>query len=144
MDQLSYKRGVISRKTHHCSGCLKKWTKGTSWDVQVNVDGGDIWTWRECPICQEIKQLPHFEYEEMYEGDFREYDEYNKIEKKYKGDPKMDEMIEVSKLEFENMKKRIEHLEERDAWLDCLEIAGVDNWEGYSYACDIRDGVKYE
>jgi len=30
-------------------------------------------------------------------------------------------------------------LEERSNWLSCLEAAGVDNWEGYDIAQDIRD-----
>ena len=62
MNQLRYKENVISRKEHLCSGCLKKWPKGTSFDIQVNADNGDIWTWRECPICQELIKLPDFDY----------------------------------------------------------------------------------
>jgi len=31
-----------------------------------------------------------------------------------------------------------EELIERDAFLCDLEGAGVDNWDGYSYACDAR------
>ena len=27
--------------------------------------------------------------------------------------------------------------EKRLLWLDCLEEAGVDNWEGMDYACDL-------
>ncbi len=27
----------------------------------------------------------------------------------------------------------------RDEWLTYLEQAGVDNWEGYSYAQELRD-----
>ncbi len=30
-------------------------------------------------------------------------------------------------------------LKERSDWLSCLETAGVDNWEGYDYACDIKN-----
>ena len=30
-------------------------------------------------------------------------------------------------------------LKERDNWLKCLEAAGVDNWEGYDIAQDMRD-----
>jgi len=30
-------------------------------------------------------------------------------------------------------------LNERDFWLNCLENAGVDNWEGFDFACDLRD-----
>lgn len=28
-------------------------------------------------------------------------------------------------------------LEEKANWLECLEAAGVDNWEGYDFARDI-------
>lgn len=31
-------------------------------------------------------------------------------------------------------KKEYEELVERDGWLMCLEVAGVDNWEGYDVA----------
>lgn len=39
----------------------------------------------------------------------------------------MDE-VTISKEEYEDL------LEDRD-WLRALRDAGVDNWEGYSYAC---------
>ena len=35
---------------------------------------------------------------------------------------------------FENMKKEIRRLQERDRVLSALEGAGVDNWEGYDDA----------
>lgn len=38
----------------------------------------------------------------------------------------------IEKLEAENKKLR-----ERDRWLDALEAAGVDNWEGYDKALEI-------
>ena len=28
-------------------------------------------------------------------------------------------------------------LKDREQWLRCLEGAGVDNWEGYDYACEL-------
>lgn len=31
-------------------------------------------------------------------------------------------------------------LKESALWLTCLENAGVDNWEGWDYACDLLDG----
>jgi small-conductance mechanosensitive channel len=31
-----------------------------------------------------------------------------------------------------------EQLKERDNWLTCLENAGVDNWEGWDYAVDLK------
>lgn len=30
-------------------------------------------------------------------------------------------------------------MRDKDVWLSCLEAAGVDNWEGYSYAIDLYD-----
>lgn len=46
-------------------------------------------------------------------------------------DKKEIEMVSVGKILFN-------HLTERDEWLSYLEGAGVDNWEGYDYACDQR------
>lgn len=42
----------------------------------------------------------------------------------------MEEQITISKKEYEK-------LLERSNWLDCLEVAGVDNWEGISYALEL-------
>ena len=38
-----------------------------------------------------------------------------------------EEMITISKHLYK-------HLLDRDEWLDCLEAAGVDNWEGFDVA----------
>lgn len=38
-------------------------------------------------------------------------------------------------------KKEYEELLESHVWLSCLEAAGVDNWEGYDDACNIRDDM---
>jgi hypothetical protein len=43
----------------------------------------------------------------------------------------MDEMITITKREYDELIKR-------DAWLYYLESAGVDNWEGISYAYELR------
>jgi len=40
-----------------------------------------------------------------------------------------DEMVEITKKEYENFLKN-------SAWLRALEAAGVDNWEGYDIAID--------
>jgi len=40
-------------------------------------------------------------------------------------------MITIKKAEYDR-------LIERDAWLNYLEAAGVDNWEGYDFACEAR------
>ena len=39
----------------------------------------------------------------------------------------------------EKLSKKVEALEVKADWLYCLEAAGVDNWEGYDIAIDIRD-----
>lgn len=31
-------------------------------------------------------------------------------------------------------------LKDRDAWLSCLEAAGVDNWNGMDYAIELYNG----
>lgn len=43
----------------------------------------------------------------------------------------MDEMITITKREYDQ-------LIESDRWLGSLEAAGVDNWEGYSFASEIH------
>lgn len=42
------------------------------------------------------------------------------------------EMVSIPKTEYESLLKR-------DDWLACLEQAGVDNWSGWDYACELRD-----
>ena len=42
------------------------------------------------------------------------------------------EMVCISKEKWASIQKEL-------AWLRCLRIAGVDNWEGYSYAFDVMD-----
>lgn len=37
-------------------------------------------------------------------------------------------------------KKEYERLLEREDWLQCLEAAGVDNWQGMDDAIDIHNG----
>lgn len=36
-------------------------------------------------------------------------------------------------------KKEYDRLVEDSKWLSYLEAAGVDNWEGYGFACEARD-----
>ena len=50
------------------------------------------------------------------------------------------EKWEEEKVKNEVLQKQVEKLEKRDEWLSCLEAAGVDNWEGYDIAIDMRDG----
>lgn len=40
------------------------------------------------------------------------------------------EMVLIPKSEYESLLKD-------SRWLQCLEDAGVDNWQGYDYACDL-------
>jgi len=37
-----------------------------------------------------------------------------------------------------------EYLKSRDEWLQCLEAAGVDNWEGYDYAHELKQERSHE
>jgi hypothetical protein len=41
-----------------------------------------------------------------------------------------EETVTISKKEYESLK-------EDARWLQCLEGAGVDNWEGYDYAREL-------
>lgn len=45
------------------------------------------------------------------------------------------ETVTLTKAEYERMLERLE-------WLDCLEAAGVDNWEGYDIALEMLDGEE--
>lgn len=49
----------------------------------------------------------------------------------------MDEMIEISKEEYELL------LEDR-MWLDALEEAGVDNWSGFDEARQIYQKMRID
>lgn len=42
-----------------------------------------------------------------------------------------DEMITITLKEYNRLKKQV-------FWLECLEDAGVDNWQGMGEAIDIR------
>ena len=50
------------------------------------------------------------------------------------------EKWEEEKVKNEVLQKQVEKLEKRDEWLSCLEAAGVDNWEGFGIAIDMRKG----
>lgn len=41
------------------------------------------------------------------------------------------EMITITLMEYHRLKKQV-------SWLECLEDAGVDNWEGIEEAIDIH------
>lgn len=47
----------------------------------------------------------------------------------------MEETITISKAEYDKMQERI-------FWLDCLEQAGVDNWQGIGEAYIIQEESK--
>ncbi len=69
------------------------------------------------------------------------------------GKPTQAEMVKVNEMTFqyfieENAKLKkekealfyeVERLQKKADWLLCLEQAGVDNWEGYNIAIDIKD-----
>lgn len=42
-----------------------------------------------------------------------------------------EEMVTITKTEYEK-------LIENSKWLSCLEAAGVDNWDGYDFALEIK------
>jgi hypothetical protein len=44
----------------------------------------------------------------------------------------MEEQVTITKKEYDQLKKD-------SIWLCCLEEAGVDNWEGISYAYELRN-----
>lgn len=48
------------------------------------------------------------------------------------------EKWEEEKEKNEALQKQVEKLEKRDEWLSYLEAAGVDNWEGFGIAIDMR------
>ena len=58
-----------------------------------------------------------------------------------------DEMIIQIKLKdkiIESLEESLEILKKRDDFLLALESAGVDNWQGYSYAYEIMDAWEAE
>lgn len=42
----------------------------------------------------------------------------------------MEEMVEITKSEYDKLLAAAK-------FMDCLESAGVDNWEGFEYALDL-------
>lgn len=38
-----------------------------------------------------------------------------------------------------DVQQLIEHIENLENQLDCLYAAGVDNWDGYDYACEMMN-----
>ncbi len=69
------------------------------------------------------------------------------------GEPTTNEMVTVNELTFKyfmsendelkkeiiKLNKTVSAMEDDIEWLNCLEQAGVDNWEGFGVAQDIRD-----
>ena len=49
---------------------------------------------------------------------------------------------EALRNQYALMTKRVEELSERDFWLECLEQAGVDNWDGIELAHEIKGGYE--
>ncbi len=46
-----------------------------------------------------------------------------------------EETVTITKKEYDDLVKR-------DAFLSCLEGAGVDNWDGYSFAQEMMDEAQ--
>jgi hypothetical protein len=44
----------------------------------------------------------------------------------------MEETVTIPKREYEALRKDSD-------WLQCLEAAGVDNWQGYDYTREIQE-----
>ena len=47
----------------------------------------------------------------------------------------MEEMVTITKKEYDSLTKDSD-------WLGYLEAAGVDNWQGYEYAIEMRDEAE--
>lgn len=60
----------------------------------------------------------------------------NKLEARVRKLESADEMITVTKMEYDQLLKDQE-------FLQALVAAGVDNWQGYDIAQDIRDGKEW-
>jgi len=56
---------VITRKSHICSACLRKFEKGTEMRRQVNTYDG-IQQWYECPTCRELLSTYRDHFEDEY------------------------------------------------------------------------------
>ena len=50
--------------------------------------------------------------------------------------------VNVTIEECQKIRLYIEELEDDQDFLRALEIAGVDNWNGYEYACRIYNGEE--
>jgi hypothetical protein len=65
-------------------------------------------------------------------------DEFNLTNDEYKVTTSVEWYDEHVKTPYVlELEKRIEELEKELKFLGCLREAGVDNWEGYSYACEL-------
>jgi hypothetical protein len=49
--------------------------------------------------------------------------------------PSDDDTVTIKRTEYAR-------LQERDQWLECLEAAGVDNWDGFEYAQELLTDVQ--
>lgn len=78
---------VVGRKDHSCGLCLRVIKKGELHDTWRNVDGRDIWTWRQHIAC--TRALPAFlksqgieahwleDYDNVCDSEFRQFMEDN-------------------------------------------------------------------
>jgi len=56
---------VITRKSHICSACERRFDKGTKMRRQVNTYDG-IQQWYECPTCQELLSSYRDHFDDEY------------------------------------------------------------------------------
>lgn len=46
---------------------------------------------------------------------------------------------DLTQEQYEELKENLEELQKEVKFLDCLSAAGVDNWDGYSYAQELME-----
>ena len=60
---------VKTRKTHPCSGCLRKFPSGTTMELSTSVDGSDIFSSYWCDVCAKVMSSWHADdLQEIEEG----------------------------------------------------------------------------
>ena len=51
----------------------------------------------------------------------------------------VDSTVDKAEMLLSELESYIETLEYKSKWLECLEAAGVDNWEGCEYASELME-----
>jgi hypothetical protein len=57
-------------------------------------------------------------------------------------DQPIDDVFESLLATLDTLEEASEDDEDDSLWLQSLQAAGVDNWEGYDYACEIYNEMK--